>query len=83
MPGEFKRSCISSWATEKGTSIDDACPHRCSVDAMALESVDTNISDSDAEQRDRHGGYRSSAVVEPPADIATLIEDAEDGTGLV
>ena len=83
MPGEFKRSCISSWATEKCTSIDGACPHRCSIVAMASESIDTTISDSDAEHGDRHGGYRSSAFVEPPADIAALIADAEDGTGLV
>jgi hypothetical protein len=83
MPCEFNRSCISSWATEKGAAIDDACPHRCQINAMALESINATISDSDTEHGDRHCGYSSSAVVEPPADIAALIASAEDGTGLV
>ncbi len=60
MPGEFKRSCITAWATEKHCELDDCCPHRCQISAMASQSIEESV-----------------------ADIAALIADAEDGTGLL
>jgi hypothetical protein len=79
MPGEFKRSCITEWATEKHCELDDCCPHRCNISAMASQSIE----ESDAEHGGLPRGATSSAPPEPPADIAALIADAEDGTGLL